>query len=177
MCTLRACELQFIPSLFSTPTQMKRLDYERLQINLSKLRGQCATMAVAPCLAGKLVLLQWYSKRREKPFSRTVTVPLSRKLTNVCEWLVSLTISHAIANCECERVHTSDAFRVLARLPSGGAAPLGLSGAPLDHNGMQLCTTWVQSKIINGYGQICCSCVSKGCTTGTRWSCVLLWSL
>ena len=32
----------------------------------------------------------------------------------------------------------------------------------LDHNGMQICTTWVQSKVTDGYGQICFSCVSTG---------------
>ena len=42
---------------------------------------------------------------------RTITtVPLSRKLTNVCEWLVSLTISQASAKRGCERAHTSDAL-------------------------------------------------------------------
>ena len=43
------------------------------------------------------------------------------------------------------------------------------------YSGMQLCTTWVQSKVMDGYGQTCCSCVRKGCTMGTRWSCLLLW--
>ena len=33
----------------------------------------------------------------------------------------------------------------------------------LDHDGMQLCITWVQRKVMPGYGQICYSCVSKGC--------------
>ena len=44
-------------------------------------------------------------------------------------------------------------------------------------SGMQLCTTWVQGKVMDGNGQICYSCVSKGCTTEARRSCVLLWSL
>ena len=51
--------------------------------------------------------------------------------------------------------------RVLARLLSSSAAPLGLPGAPLGSQRMQLCTTWVQSEVINGYGQIYYSCVSK----------------
>ena len=36
----------------------------------------------------------------------------------------------------------------------------------LDHNGMQLCTTWVQGKTTNGYGLICCYAQTKD---------VLLW--
>ena len=36
------------------------------------------------------------------------TVPLSRKLTNVCKWLASLTISHASAKHGCERAHASN---------------------------------------------------------------------
>ena len=47
----------------------------------------------------------------------------------------------------------------------------------LDHNRMQLCTTWVQSKVMEGYSQLCYSYVNKACTRGTAWSCVLLWSL
>ena len=38
------------------------------------------------------------------------TVPLSCKLTNVCEWLVSLAISQASAKREYERVHVRDAL-------------------------------------------------------------------
>ena len=69
---------------------------------------------------------------------------------------------------------TSIYSRVFARLLSNGAAPMGCLVHDLDTSGVQLCTTWVQSKVMDGYGQICYSCISKGWTTGTRRGCVLL---
>ena len=44
----------------------------------------------------------------------------------------------------------------------------------LDHNGMQLWTTWVQSKVMDGYSQICYSYVSKGCTTHQVELCIVV---
>ena len=40
------------------------------------------------------------------------TVPLSRKFTNECDWLVSLAISHTSAKRECEWAHASDALPI-----------------------------------------------------------------
>ena len=74
--------------------------------------------------------------------------------------------------------HTHTHTRVLARFLSGAAAPLGLSGAPLESQWNANMHQLDSKSSMNGYGPVCCSAyVSKGCTTGTRWSCVLLWSL